>query len=94
MEIAVQQLCRRKKLESSMRAELYKRMLGYSENTQTEKCKLSENKLLTDLELDILCSKLHIQDSILKETDSVTAQRVSRIAGTLLRDLRWTRFNI
>ena len=58
--MAAQQLCRRKKLESSMRTELYKRMLGYSENMQTEKCKLKENMLLTDLELDILCSKLHI----------------------------------
>lgn len=47
-----------------MRAELYKRMLGYSENMQTEKCKLKENMLLTDLELDILCSKLHIQDTL------------------------------
>lgn len=94
MEIAVQQLCRRKRLESPARAELYKRMLGYSESTQTGKCKLNENKLLTDLELDILCSKLHIQDNLLKETDSLTAQRVSRIAGTLLRDLRWTRFDI
>ena len=61
---------------------------------KTGKCKLNENRLLTDLELDILCSKLHIQDSVLQETDSVTAQRVARIAGTLLRDLRWTRFDI